>query len=82
MPVPYCHICQENEAEKRQYGDSSLEAGDYCPVCYRPTCRYHMSRVRWRWKETGQLGEALICRECKTTYRHRDWDRHNRDWIS
>jgi C4-type Zn-finger protein len=82
MAVPYCYICQENEAEKRQYGDASLDQGDYCPVCHRPTCRYHMSRVRWRWKDTGTLDSALVCRDCKTSYRHRDWDAHNRDWIS
>lgn len=82
MPVPYCYICQENEAEKRQYGDASLDDGDYCPVCHQPTCRYHMARVRWRWKSSGQVGDALVCRDCKTTYRHRTWDRLNRDWIS
>lgn len=82
MSVPYCHICEENELEKRQYGDASLEQGDYCPICHRPTCRFHMSRVRWRWKDNGTVGDALICRDCKSTYRHREWDTHTRDWIS
>jgi hypothetical protein len=82
MSVPYCHICQENELEKRQYGDSSLSEGDYCPVCYRPVCRFHMGRVRWRWKDTGRLDSAMVCRDCKNAYRHRDWDAHHRDWIS
>jgi hypothetical protein len=82
MPVPYCHICEQNEAEKRQYGDASLSEGDYCPVCHRPACRFHMARVRWRWNDTGQVDSALVCRECKNTYRHREWDAHNRDWIS
>jgi hypothetical protein len=82
MPVPYCHICEQNELEKRQYGEASLAQGDYCPICYRPTCRYHMGRVRWRWKSTGRLDSALICIECKNAYRHREWDTYNRDWIS
>ena len=40
MPVPYCHICEQNELEKRQYGDATLDQGDYCPVCHQPTCRF------------------------------------------
>jgi hypothetical protein len=82
MPVPFCYICQQNEREKRQYGDASLNEGDYCPVCYQPVCRFHMGRVRWRWKDSGKLDSALVCRECKNAYRHREWDAHHRDWIS
>ncbi|NLX08340.1 MAG: hypothetical protein GXY36_01645 [Chloroflexi bacterium] len=82
MAVPFCHLCQQNEAEKRQYGDASLDQGEYCPVCHRPACRFHMGRVRWRWKDTNRLDSALVCMECKNTYRHREWDAHNRDWIS
>lgn len=82
MPVPYCHICAQNELEKRQYGDASLEEGDYCPVCYRPACRFHMGRVRWRWKENNKVDSALVCMDCKNSYRHREWDSYHRDWIS
>lgn len=82
MPVPYCYICEQDEAEKRQYGDASLPEGDYCPVCHRPVCRFHMARVRWRWHDSGRVDNALVCRECKTTYRHREWDAHHREWIS
>ncbi|MBN1678921.1 MAG: hypothetical protein JW966_01430 [Anaerolineae bacterium] len=81
MPVPYCTICQQNEAEKQQYGDVTLERGDYCPICHQPVCRFHLNRVRWRWKTNGRLDSALICRDCRKSYRHRNWDAHLRDWI-
>lgn len=81
MPVPYCHICERKPFEKEQYGDASLDRGDYCPVCRRPACRYHMGRVRWRWRTDNRLESAMICIECKNSYQHRTWDAHNRDWI-
>jgi hypothetical protein len=82
MPVPYCHICETNELEKRQYGAATLGQGDYCPVCQRPTCRFHMGRVRWKWRDTGKLDQALVCLDCKNAYRHREWDSYRRNWIS
>ena len=82
MAVPYCHMCQRNDAEKTQYGDATLGEGDYCPVCNRPACRFHMGRVRWRWKDSGRLDQALVCMDCKNAYRHRDWDSFHREWIS
>lgn len=82
MPVPYCYICDKKPAEKDIYGDASLAQGDYCPICHRPVCRYHMARVRWRWKDDrGALESTFICKECKNSYQHRTWDTHNRDWI-
>ncbi len=81
MPVPYCYICDKNPHEKETYGRATLDMGDYCPICHRPVCRYHMARVRWRWKADGRLESAYVCRECKNTYQHRQWDAHNRDWI-
>lgn len=81
MPVPYCHICEKKPAEKSAYGDATLAQGDYCPICRQPTCRYHMARVRWRWKDSGRIESAFICKECKNRYEHRHWDAHNRDWI-
>lgn len=81
MPVPFCHMCDEEPLESR-YDDSALETGEYCPVCHRPACRYHLGTVRWRWKKSGQLGAARVCLACKNAYRHRDWDPVHRDWIS
>lgn len=81
MPVPYCHICDKNPAEKEAYGQASLGEGDYCPICHRPVCRFHMARVRWRWRTTHQIASAMVCRECKNTYQHRTWDTYRRDWI-
>ena len=81
MSVPFCYICDRNPVEKETYGDASLDHGDYCPICHRPACRFHMARVRWRWKNRGGLGSAYVCKECKNTYQHRTWDAHNRDWI-
>jgi hypothetical protein len=82
MPVPYCHICNADDHEKQHYGDSGLATGDYCPVCYRPTCTHHMATVRFRWLKNRTLDSARICIECKRTYQHRYWDTANRDWIS
>jgi hypothetical protein len=82
MPVPYCHVCNANEEEKQRYGDAGLENGDYCPVCYRPTCQFHFATVRFRWIKDRSIGSDQICIDCKRTYRHRYWDTANRDWIS
>lgn len=82
MSAPYCHICNKDPNEKRRYGSTGLAAGDTCPVCYQPFCRYHGGTVRWRWRATGELDNARVCLECKTAYRHREWDPINRDWIS
>lgn len=81
MPVPYCHMCDKNQAEKDAYGHATLDQGDYCPICHRPVCRFHMARVRWRWNDGGKLESAMVCKECKNSYAHRNWDSYNRDWI-
>jgi hypothetical protein len=82
MPVPYCHICESLPAEKARYGTSGLEEGDYCPVCYRPFCRYHGGIVRWKWRDSGKVDSGRVCMECKRAYLHRTWDPIHRDWIS
>ncbi|MBZ0316910.1 MAG: hypothetical protein K8L91_10880 [Anaerolineae bacterium] len=82
MSVPYCHVCQSRPEEQRAFTDSGLEKGDYCPVCYRPTCSHHLATVRFRWRTDRRLDSALVCIECKRAYRHRNWDVANRDWIS
>jgi hypothetical protein len=82
MPVPYCHICEGDPNEKRRYGDTGLEGGDYCPVCFRPYCRFHAGKVRWRWRNNGKVDIGQVCLDCKNAYRHREWDAVNRDWIS
>jgi len=83
MSVTRCHICEENPHETRLLGTSGFEEGDYCPICQRPTCRHHLTVVRWRWRnDTRMADSALICHECKRTYRHRDWDPTHREWIS
>ncbi|MBE0690501.1 MAG: hypothetical protein IH587_10320 [Anaerolineae bacterium] len=82
MTVTYCHICNNEPQEKRSYGDEGLDQGDYCPVCHRPACRFHLGTVRWRWRNTGKLDSARVCMSCKNSYSHRDWDPVHRDWIS
>ena len=82
MTIPFCYMCEDNSHDKQRYGDSGLAEGIYCPICFRPTCRYHLGTVRWRWKRNGQLDSARICLQCKNAYRHRDWDPVHRDWIS
>jgi len=76
MSVPNCTICgvYVNAAD--------LEAGDYCPVCYNPTCQKHLSVVRFIWRETGQRDSVKVCQNCKRSYQHRHWDTARRDWIS
>ncbi len=82
MAVTHCHICDSNPEDKRRYGDAGLEDGIICPICLRPTCRFHLGTVRWRWRDSGKLDSARICLACKNAYRHRDWDPVRRDWIS
>lgn len=83
MPILKCHVCDRHPEEKARYGTTGFANGVYCPVCQRPTCTHHLTTVRWRWKnDSRQTDSARICRECRRTYRHRDWDIHNREWIS
>lgn len=82
MSVPNCHICDSQPEEKRRFGDDGLENGDYCPVCYRPTCKFHLATVRFRWLRDRRVDSALVCIQCKKTYQHRNWDVANREWIS
>jgi hypothetical protein len=82
MNVPNCYICDSNPAEKQRYGTTGLAEGDYCPVCYRPYCKFHAGKVRWRWRDTREVETGYVCIECKNTYRHRQWDPLHRDWIS
>lgn len=82
MRVPYCHICDSNADEKKRYGDSGLEDGDYCPVCQRPYCKFHGGVVRWRWRASREVASGKVCKSCKNAYLHRTWDPVNRDWIS
>ena len=83
MPaVPYCHLCEAHPEDSRSHHAGALDTGEYCPICYRPTCRQHLGTVRWRWIKTGRIETAQICLDCKNTYRHREWDPVHRDWIS
>lgn len=82
MSVKRCYLCEQDPLEGRRYGDAGLAQGADCPICFQPVCRYHLTTVRWRWRESGEVDAALICKECKRTYAHRDWDTFNRDWIS
>ncbi|MBK8988554.1 MAG: hypothetical protein IPM39_21200 [Chloroflexi bacterium] len=80
MVVKYCYICNQNPDQRGD--EAALAAGEYCPICNQPACRRHLSVVRWRWRETGALGSALVCKECVRTYAHRGWDVFRRDWIT
>lgn len=82
MAVNDCYICNEDPLVKRRYGGQGLAEGSECPICYRPTCRYHLTVVRWRWRDSGKVDSALVCKNCKRTYEHRNWDALNRDWIT
>lgn len=82
MAVQSCHLCNQNAEEKRRYGRSGLAEGEICPICYQSTCRFHLTTVRWRWRSSGAVDAALVCKACKNSYAHRDWDRHNREWIT
>lgn len=81
MAVKYCNICQQYPEERRS-DSANLAEGDYCPICNQPACRTHLSVVRWRWRENGELDAALVCKECVRTYAHRNWDVFRRDWIT
>ncbi|NLF65037.1 MAG: hypothetical protein GX579_10615 [Chloroflexi bacterium] len=82
MAVQRCHLCDDDPVEARRYGSAGLYEGQLCPICYRPTCRYHLTTVRWRWRSSGTIEAALICQSCKRSYAQRDWDVANRDWIT
>lgn len=82
MPVKHCYMCAEDPQAKRLYGRQGLAEGKDCPICYRPTCRYHLTIVRWRWRADGRTDSTLICKGCKNSYAHRNWDVANRDWIT
>ncbi len=82
MSVPNCHVCDSRPEDRRLYGATGLEDGDYCPVCYRPTCKNHLATVRFRWLSDRRLDSAQVCIECKKAYQHRNWDVANREWIS
>ena len=82
MAVQRCALCDENRVEKRRYGRAGFEEGANCPICYQPTCQYHLTVVRWRWRESGEVDAARVCKTCKSSYAHRGWDVVNRDWIT
>jgi C4-type Zn-finger protein len=74
-----CYLCAQDPLEKRRYGQPT---GTDCPICQQSTCNYHLTTVRFRWRSDGQTASALICKECKRTYAHRNWDIANREWIT
>ena len=82
VTIKRCHICDGDPEIKRRYRGDGLAAGKECPICYAPTCRYHLATVRWRWKKDGSVDADQVCQECKRAYRHRSWDTLNREWIS
>ncbi len=82
MAIRSCYLCEQDPIVKRHYGNAGLAEGVNCPICYQPTCRYHLTTVRWRWQSSGEVDSDLICKECKRSYAHRNWDLVNRDWIS
>ena len=82
MSVIRCYLCEQDPVESRRYGGAGLEDGANCPICFQPACRFHLTYVRWRWRDSGDVDAALVCKECKRTYAHRDWDVFHRDWIS
>ncbi len=82
MAVKYCQMCNEDPEAKQQYQGQGLADGEVCPICYHPTCRPHLGTVRWRWKNSGQLDSALVCKVCLRSYQHRDWDKYSREWIT
>lgn len=83
MSVTHCHICDKNPVEAQQFAQGGFADGAACPICLRPTCRYHLVTVRWRWRTVARdLDSAQICRECKRAYKHRNWDPLHREWIS
>jgi len=83
MAVTRCHLCEEEHTNRDRYNADDLAGGIDCPICFQPTCRRHLSTVRWRWRNaTRETASARICRACKSAYRHREWDPLNREWIT
>ncbi len=82
MSIKYCYICQQQPFAASQTTPEALTEGEICPICYQPTCRQHLTTVRWRWRDSGATAAALVCRDCQRTYAHRNWDALNRDWIT
>lgn len=82
MTVQRCYLCDEDPEAQRLYGQYDLAKGENCPICYRPACAYHLTVVRWRWRDSGQVDSARVCQSCKRQYAHRQWDANNRDWIT
>ena len=83
MAIKFCHICnKEDRFGHGQTSSSALASGIICPVCYQPTCGNHLGTVRWRWRSSGEVDSAQVCKECIRSYKHRDWDRYSRDWIT
>jgi Zn-finger protein len=82
MSVNNCAICDANPDDKRHYGQAGLADGANCPICYLPICSYHLTTVRWRWRNNSQTDSARICQDCRRSYAHRHWDSFNRDWIT
>jgi hypothetical protein len=82
MSVIRCYLCEQDILFQRRVGQSGFAEGKDCPICFQPTCRYHLTIVRWYWRNTGEVGTALVCKECKRTYQHRTWDSLHRDWIT
>jgi hypothetical protein len=82
MAVRFCFLCAEDPETRRRYGGAGLADGADCPICYQPTCRYHLTFVRWRWRENGAVDAALVCKRCKNGYAHRNWDSVRREWIT
>ncbi|MCA9938361.1 MAG: hypothetical protein KC418_06950 [Anaerolineales bacterium] len=82
MGVTSCYLCATDPVTSRRYGGQGLAEGQLCPICHQSTCRYHLTTVRWRWRESGETDAALVCQSCKRAYAHRHWDSHHRDWIT
>jgi hypothetical protein len=82
MAVERCYLCDEESRLRRRYGPEALEEGIRCPICYEPTCRHHLTTVRWRWRESGALEAEKVCQGCVRAWRHRSWQTHLRDWIT
>ncbi|MCP4419455.1 MAG: hypothetical protein GY805_22820 [Chloroflexi bacterium] len=82
MTVKYCHICNKDQLGDGQTSSKALTDGIICPVCYQPTCTNHLATVRWRWRSSGERDAAQACKTCVRSYKHRDWDKYSRDWIS
>ena len=83
MAVTRCYLCEEEHSNRLRQDPADLEEGIVCPICHQPTCRRHLSTVRWRWRNaTRDIASARICRTCKREFRHREWDPLNREWIT